>query len=200
MTPSNHLILCHPLLPPSIFPSIRVFSNDSVLCIRWPKYWSFSFSISPSNEYSWLGMQFLILGQGKPVMFRFQDINLMKEYNSNLNCLIYYQARLFRAFFSDLFIRLNESLTRHCYTVLCIALLKPHENYKQHRCRGEGGRQRGRLCPYTFKTQAEVFLFLKMGLLRYNSHIMQLTHLIYTIQWVFFSIFRELCKHHHNRF
>jgi len=53
--PSNHLILCHPLLlPPSIFPSIGVFSNESVLCIRWPKYWSFSFSISPSNEYSGL--------------------------------------------------------------------------------------------------------------------------------------------------
>ena len=53
--PFNHFILCHPLLPlPSIFPSIRVFSNDSVLRIRWPKYWSFSFSISPSNEYSGL--------------------------------------------------------------------------------------------------------------------------------------------------
>ena len=53
--PSNHLILCHPLLlTPSIFPSIRVFSNESVLCIRWTKYWSFSFSISPSNEYSGL--------------------------------------------------------------------------------------------------------------------------------------------------
>ena len=51
--PSNHLILCHPLLLlPSIFPSIRVFSIESVLPIRWPKYWSFSFSISPSNEYS----------------------------------------------------------------------------------------------------------------------------------------------------
>ena len=59
--PSNHLILCHPLLHlilcypllllPSIFPSIRVFSNESVLCIRWPKYWSFSFNISPSNEH-----------------------------------------------------------------------------------------------------------------------------------------------------
>ena len=48
--PSNHLILCHPLLL-SIFPSIRTFSNESVLCIRWPEYWSFSFSISPSNEY-----------------------------------------------------------------------------------------------------------------------------------------------------
>ena len=52
--PSNHLILCHHLLLPSIFPSIRVFSNKSVLHIRWPKYWSFSFSISPSNEYSGL--------------------------------------------------------------------------------------------------------------------------------------------------
>ena len=55
MMPSNHLILCRPLLLlPSIFPSIRVFSNESVLHIRWPKYWSFSFNISPSNEYSGL--------------------------------------------------------------------------------------------------------------------------------------------------
>ena len=63
--PSNHLILSRPLLLlPSIFPSIRVFSNESAHCIRWPKYWSFSFSISPSNEYSglisyridWLGL------------------------------------------------------------------------------------------------------------------------------------------------
>ena len=53
--PSNHLILCHPLLlQPSIFPSIRVFSNEAALRIRWPKYWSFSFNISPSNEYSGL--------------------------------------------------------------------------------------------------------------------------------------------------
>ena len=51
----NHLILCHPLLLlPSIFPSIRVFSNESALCLRWPKYWNFSFSISPSDEYSGL--------------------------------------------------------------------------------------------------------------------------------------------------
>ena len=66
--PSNHLILCHPLLlPPSIFPSIRVFSNESALCIRWPKFWSSSFSISPSSEYSglislgwtgWISLQF----------------------------------------------------------------------------------------------------------------------------------------------
>ena len=56
VVPSNHLILCHPLLllPPSILPSIRVFSNESVLPIRWPKYWSVSFSNSPSNEYSGL--------------------------------------------------------------------------------------------------------------------------------------------------
>ena len=53
--PSNHLILCHPLLlPPSIFLSIRVFANESILYIRWSKYWGFSFSISPSNEYSGL--------------------------------------------------------------------------------------------------------------------------------------------------
>ena len=55
MTPSNHLILCRPLLLlPSVFPSIRVFSNESFLWIRWPKYWSFSINISPSNEYSGL--------------------------------------------------------------------------------------------------------------------------------------------------
>ena len=52
--PSKYLILCHSLLLPSIFPSIRVFSNESLPCIRWSKYWSFSFSISPSNEYSGL--------------------------------------------------------------------------------------------------------------------------------------------------
>ena len=55
VTPSNHLVLCHPLLLlPSIFPSIRVFSNESALCITWPKYWNFRFSISPSSEYSGL--------------------------------------------------------------------------------------------------------------------------------------------------
>ena len=67
--PSNHLILCCPLLLPSIFPNIRVFSNESALHIRWPKYWSFSFSISPSNEHpglisfrmDWLD---LLAGQG----------------------------------------------------------------------------------------------------------------------------------------
>ena len=52
MMPSNHLILCSPLLLPSVFPSVRVFSSESAVCIRWPKYWSFRFSISPSNAYS----------------------------------------------------------------------------------------------------------------------------------------------------
>ena len=62
--PSNHLILCCPLLLlPSIFPSIRFFSNELALCITWPKYWSFSFSISPSNEYSGL-ISFRIIGLG----------------------------------------------------------------------------------------------------------------------------------------
>ena len=64
--PSNHLILYHPLLLlPSIFPNIRVFSNESVLLIRWPNYWSFSFSISPSKEYSGLisvRMEFIVAG------------------------------------------------------------------------------------------------------------------------------------------
>ena len=63
--PSNHLILCCPLLPPSILPSIRVFSNESVLGIRWPKYCSFTFSISPSNEYSLLGLTGWISLQSK---------------------------------------------------------------------------------------------------------------------------------------
>ena len=79
--PSNHLILCRPLLLlPSIFPSIRVFSSESVLHIRWPKYWSFSFSISPSNEYlalissriDWLG---LLAVQGIFKSPQFKSIN-----------------------------------------------------------------------------------------------------------------------------
>ena len=63
--PSNHLILCRPLLLPSIFPSIRVFSSESILRVRWPKYWSFNFIISPSNEYSGL------------VSFRIQWLDLL---------------------------------------------------------------------------------------------------------------------------
>ena len=70
--PSNHLILLHPLLlPPSIFPSTRVFSNESVLHIRWPKYWSFSFNISPSNEYSGLSTTWQINGEKMETMTDF---------------------------------------------------------------------------------------------------------------------------------
>ena len=80
--PSNHLILSHPLLPPSIFPSIRVFSNESVLCIRWPKYWSFSFSIIPSNEYSGLisfRMDWLDLLQSKGLSRAFSNTTVQKH-------------------------------------------------------------------------------------------------------------------------
>ena len=82
--PSHHLILCHPLLLlPSIFPSIRVFSNESVLHIRWPKYWNFSFSISPSNEYSdWfhLGWTGLIFLQSKGLSRVFSNTTVQKHH------------------------------------------------------------------------------------------------------------------------
>ena len=70
--PSNHLIIYHPLLlPPSVFPSIRVFSNESVLRIRWPKYWTLSFSFSPTNEYSGL----ISLGWTSWISFQFRGIS-----------------------------------------------------------------------------------------------------------------------------
>ena len=80
--PSNHLILCRPLLLPSIFPSIRVFSNESVLHIRWPKYWSFSFSISPYNKYSGLisfRMDWLISLQSKGLSRVFFNTTVQKH-------------------------------------------------------------------------------------------------------------------------
>ena len=79
--PSNHLILCHLLLlPPSIFPSIRLFTNESVLHIWWPKYWSFSFSISPSNEYSGL------------ISFRIDWLDLLAV-QGNLKSLLHYSSK-----------------------------------------------------------------------------------------------------------
>jgi len=75
--PSNHLILCHPLLLPSIFPSIRVFSNESAICIRWLKYCSFSFSISPSNEYS--GLTGLISLQSRGLSSSFSNTTVQKH-------------------------------------------------------------------------------------------------------------------------
>ena len=80
--PSNHLILCHPLLLlPSIFPSIRVFSNESVLCIRWPKYGSFSFNISPSNEHSGL------------ISFRMDWLDLLAVQGIPKSLLQYYSSK-----------------------------------------------------------------------------------------------------------
>ena len=80
--PSNHVILCHRLLlPPSIFPSIRVFSNESVLCIRRPEYWSFSFNISPSNEYSGL------------ISFRMDRLDLLAVQGTLKSLLQYHNSK-----------------------------------------------------------------------------------------------------------
>ena len=79
--PSNHLILCHPLLLPSIFPNIRVFSNESALHIRWPKYWSFSFNISPSNEHSGL------------ISFRMYWLDLLAVHGTLKSLLQYYSSK-----------------------------------------------------------------------------------------------------------
>ena len=86
MMPSNHLILCHPLLlPPSVFPSIRVFSSESVLHSRWPKYWSFSFSISPSNEYS--GLIFLRMDWLDLLAVQGTFRSLLQHHNSKASIL-----------------------------------------------------------------------------------------------------------------
>ena len=80
--PSNHLILCHPLfLQPSIFASIRVFSNESALCIRWPKYWSFSFNISPSNEHP------------GPISFRMDWLDILAVQGTLKNLLQYHSSK-----------------------------------------------------------------------------------------------------------
>ena len=79
--PSNHLILCHPLILPLIFPSISVFSNELVLCISWPKYWSFSFSISPSNEYS------------GPISFRKDWVDLLAVQGTLKSLLQHYSSK-----------------------------------------------------------------------------------------------------------
>ena len=82
MMPSNHLILCRPLLLlPAIFPSIRVFSNESALCFRWPKYWSFSFNISPSSEHPGL------------IYFRMDWLNLLAV-QGTLKCLQHHSSKV----------------------------------------------------------------------------------------------------------
>jgi len=79
--PSNHLILCHPLLLPSIFPNIRVFSSELTLHIRWPKYWNFNFNISPSNEYSGL------------ISFRIDWLDLLKVQGTFKSLLQHHSSR-----------------------------------------------------------------------------------------------------------
>ena len=106
--PCNHLILCHPLLlPPSIFPSIRVFTNESVLCIRWPKYWRFSFSISPSNEYSGL------------ISFRMDWLDLLAVWGT-LESLLQHQFK-----------SINSSVLSFLYGP---SLLSVHDCWKNRNC------------------------------------------------------------------
>ena len=120
--PSNHLILCRPLLlPPSIFPSIRVFSNESVLCIRWPKYWSFSFSISPSNEYSEL------------ISFRMDWLDLLavqgtlksrlQHHNSKASILQHSAFFMVQLSHPYMTIRKTRALTRHTFVGKVMSLL-----------------------------------------------------------------------------
>ena len=105
--PSNHLILCRPLLlPPSIFPSIRVFSNESVLCNRWPKYWSFSFSISPSNEYSRL------------ISFRTDWVDLLVVQGTLKSLLLYHGSK-----------NINSSVLSFLYSPTLTSI---HDYWKNH--------------------------------------------------------------------
>ena len=111
--PSNHLILCHPLLLlPSIFPSIRVFFDDSALHIKWPKYWSFSFSISPSNEYSglisfWIDWLDLLAVQG--------TLKSLLQYNSSKASILRCSAFFIVQFTSIHNYWKNHSLTRQTF-------------------------------------------------------------------------------------
>ena len=120
--PSNHLILCHPLLLlPSIFPSIRAFSNESAFCIRWPKYWSFSFHMSPSNEYSGL------------ISFRMALLNLLAVQGTlksflqhhNLKASILWHSAFFIVQLSHPYMTIGKTavLTRQTFVGKVISLL-----------------------------------------------------------------------------
>ena len=117
--PSNHLILCHPFfLLPSIFPSIRVFSNDSALCIRWPKDWSFSFRISPSNEYSRL-ISFridwfdLLAVQGTLK-------SLLQHHNSKAS--IFQHSAFFIVQLSHLYMTTGKTIALTIWTILSVSI------------------------------------------------------------------------------
>ena len=117
--PSNHLILCPLLFPPSIFPSSRIFSKESVLCIRWPKYWSFSFSISPSNEYSGL------------ISFRMDWLDLLAVQGTLKSLLQHHSSKpsilrcstFFMVQLSDPYMRKNHTLTRWTFVSKVISVL-----------------------------------------------------------------------------
>ena len=103
VVPSNHLILCHPFLLPSIFPSIRVFSSESALRIRWPKYWSFSFSISPSNEYSGL------------ISFRMDCFDLLADQGTRKSLVQYHSSKTTILWCSAFFIVTTLYSPTHLY-------------------------------------------------------------------------------------
>ena len=118
--PSNHLILCHPiLLLPSIFPSIRVFSKESVLHIRWPKYWSFSFSINPFNEYSGL------------ISLRMDWLDLLSAQGTLKNLLQHHSSKasilLRSAFLIE--IEIKTAVWAH-FTLVRMAIIKKSTNNK----------------------------------------------------------------------
>ena len=107
--PSNHLIFCHPLLLlPSFFPSIRVFSKESVLHIRWPKYWSFSFSISPSNKYSGL------------ISFRIDWLDLLAVQGTLKSLLEHHSSK--------------ASILQHSSFLYSPAFTSIHDYWKNHSC------------------------------------------------------------------
>ena len=136
--PSNNCILCHPLLlPPSTFPSIRGFSNESVLCIRWPKYWSFSFSISPSKEYSGLisfRMDWLHLLAVQGTLK-----SLLKHHSSKasvLQCIAFFMAKLSHLYMTN---GKTIALTRHTFVskvmslqMEATSLTKPNKQQQKH--------------------------------------------------------------------
>ena len=108
--PSNHLILCRPLLLlPSIFPSIRIFSNESVLSIRWPKYWSFSFNISPSNEHSGL------------ISFRMDWLDLLAV-QGTLKSLLNTTVQKYQFFGAQLSLQSNSHIHKWLQTNICMSV------------------------------------------------------------------------------
>ena len=119
--PSNHLIFCCPLISPSIFPSIRVFSNESVLHIRWPKFWNFSFNISPSNEYS--GLNFFRMDLLELLAVRGTLKSLLQHHSSkasNLRCSAFFIVHLSHLYMS---IGKTIALTRWTFVGKVVSLL-----------------------------------------------------------------------------